>query len=78
MDLQFVQPGTQTGAVAALANIRKEWELAAEGESLVKLQASVGLLLLDVAAKLGLTQEEQKSVLGARLYTEAIGKAQEH
>ena len=78
MDLQFVRPRSKGAAVAALATIRREWEVAAEGESLVQVQTSVGLLLLDVAAKLGLTQEEQKSVLGARLYREAIGKAQEH
>jgi hypothetical protein len=78
MDLQFVQPRLGSAAVVALSTIRQEWEHAAEGESLIQVQASVGLLLLDVAAKLGLTQEEQKSVLGTRLYREAVGKAQEH
>jgi hypothetical protein len=76
MDLQFVQPRLGSAAVAALATIRQEWEQVAEGESLIQVQSSVGLL--DVATKLGLTQEEQKSVLGTRLYREAVGKAQEH
>jgi|WetSurMetagenome_2_1015567.scaffolds.fasta_scaffold10698_2 hypothetical protein len=78
MDLQFIPPRLGPAAVAALATIRKEWEQAAEGESLVQIQASVGLLLLDVTARLGLNQEEQKSVLGTRLCREAVGKAQEH
>lgn len=57
--------------LAALSAFRQEWDVAAEGESLVQVNASVGLLLLDITAKLGLTPNEQKVVLGSRLYREA-------
>ncbi|NOH02755.1 MAG: hypothetical protein HND47_12720 [Chloroflexi bacterium] len=83
MDLQFVKRNTRittpldrAKAQAALLTLRREWEVAAEGESLVNISASVGLMLLDVATKLGMTPEEQKVVLGARLYQEAFKKTQ--
>jgi len=84
MDLQFVNrrtrlavPLDRTKAKNALATIRREWEVAAEGVSLIDISASVGLLLLDVATKLGMTPEEQKAVLGTRLYQEALKKTQQ-
>ena len=85
MNLQFARRRTQAAAlpdhaaaVAALSSIRREWEQAARGESLVEVNASVGLLLLDVTTKLGLTPDEQKLVLGARLYRDAVAITQEH
>lgn len=57
--------------LAALSTFRQEWDVAAEGESLVRVNASVGLMLLDLTASLGLTPNEQKVVLGSRLYREA-------
>ncbi len=83
MDLQFVNRRTQvsapldrTKAQSGLATIRREWEVAAEGESLINISASVGLLLLDVTTKLGMTPDEQKAVLGIQLYREALRKTQ--
>ena len=57
----------QKGAVDALAKIRKEWELTADGESLVDVEASVGLLLADIVVALGLPPVEIVQVLGAKL-----------
>ena len=82
MNLQFVRrrrrPALPNHAVflPALSALRTDWEAAAEGESLIHVNASVGLLLLDIATNLGLTQEEQKLVLGTRLYQEAVEKVQ--
>lgn len=84
MNLQFVNRRTRLAvpldrakAKGALATLRREWEVAAEGVSLIDISASVGLLLLDVTTKLGMTPEEQKAVLGPRLYQEVLGKTQQ-
>lgn len=70
MDLKFVRRSQQAvafpdhmAALTALLTLRREWELAAEGESLTQVNTSVGLLL-DVTTKLGFTREDQKLVLG--------------
>jgi len=85
MNLQFVRSRKQAAALTdrvavlpALSALRRDWEAVAEGESLIQVNASVGLLLLDIATNLGLTQEQQEFVLGARLYQEAVERVQEH
>jgi hypothetical protein len=64
--------------VESLAEFRKEWQEVAESESLINVQASVGLLLTDVLERLGFQPQEQHIVLGAKLYKEikAILEAQ--
>ena len=57
-----------------LSGLRQEWEVAAEGDSLIDVSASIGLLLFDFTTKLGLTPEEQPIVLGGRLYEEVTEK----
>jgi hypothetical protein len=59
-----------------LSVLRQEWEAAADGDSLINVSASVGLMLFDFTTKLGLTSEEQSVVLGGRLYNEATLKSQ--
>jgi hypothetical protein len=54
-----------------LAALRQEWEAAVGGDSLLDVTGSVGLMLLDVATKLGLTPEERAFFLGAQLDQEA-------
>jgi hypothetical protein len=44
--------------------------LAAEGNSLISIDASVGLILADVAMTIGLTSIEQLQVFGAELADE--------
>ena len=63
-------------ALANLSVLRQEWEQAADGDSLINVPASVGLLLFDVTTRLGLTQEEQTQVLGDQLFREALVKSQ--
>ncbi len=55
--------------VAALARFREEWQDNTDG-SLLDVQASVGLLLSDLAAALDLSTEEQARVLGETLIHE--------
>lgn len=56
--------------VKSLVIFRQEWEAAAQGESLINIQAPVGLLLADVLERLDIEQEERVAVLGIRLYSE--------
>ena len=50
--------------VNGLANLRREWQEAANGESLAEVKGSVGLLLDDVCDSIGLDGEERDHVLG--------------
>jgi len=56
--------------IGSLRTFRLEWEEAAHGESLVQTQGSVGLILADLLAKLGLAAKVQKEVMGIALYEE--------
>jgi hypothetical protein len=63
----------RTKIIDVLTKLRQEWEQAAEGENLVELDGSVGLLLADLAIAIGLTPEEQVQALGADLVNELQG-----
>ena len=83
MNLQFANPVLpavvlldRQSALVNLSTLRKEWEVSAESESLVRVSGSVGLMLFDVTTKLGLTPEEQVLVLGERLFQEALAESQ--
>ena len=56
--------------VEVLANFRQEWELSADGESLVDIQGSIGLILFDLVIGLALIRYEQVQVLGSTLFQE--------
>lgn len=82
MNLQFASPvlpavgfPDRQNALENLSTLRQEWEASAEGESLIRVSGSVGLILFDVATKLGLTAEEQALVLGDQLFQEALAKS---
>lgn len=60
---------TREHVVAALAGLRREWQENTSG-SLLDVEASVGLLLSDLALALGLDAEEQYQALGPALYAE--------
>jgi hypothetical protein len=55
--------------IRALARIRQEWQETTPG-SLVDVEASLGLLLADLASYLCLTPQEQAEALGRDLYQE--------
>jgi hypothetical protein len=55
-----------------LACLRQEWEAAAEGQSLIDIQASIGLTLADIVFSLGFTRDEEDRILGERLRYEAL------
>ena len=57
-------------AVAVLTRLRQEWEQAANGISLVQIDANVAMLLADIAMSLGLDSIELLQVFGADLFGE--------
>jgi len=73
--LTITQPHIMTvsNMLEVLAGFRQEWEQVAEGESLVEVKASVGLMLFDLATAFGLRTSEQVQVLGSALYEELQG-----
>jgi hypothetical protein len=56
--------------VEGLAEFRREWQLIANGKSLVIVDAQVGLLLSDIANRLEFTDQERYVVLGGKLANE--------
>lgn len=56
--------------VHALARFRREWESKADETSLVKVEASIGLLLSDIVDCLELTPQERHVLLGGKLIKE--------
>jgi hypothetical protein len=63
-------PQTNNPIVNALAALRQEWQQAAEGASLLELDANIGFMLADLVTSLGLSDQEQTLVLGSELYAE--------
>jgi len=71
--LTRTKPGIpRSDVVDSLALLRQEWQASTDGESLIDVQASVGLLLGDVVMMLGLSSDEQVAVLGVELRREFI------
>jgi hypothetical protein len=77
MDLQVALPdlnmqpcSCRMQAVEALAQFRQEWQGLTGGQSLIEVQTPVGLLLYDVAQRMGLGPEAQFILLGAELSRE--------
>ena len=60
----------QPNVTNALKRIRKEWQEASEGKSLIDANTSVGFFLGDICNALCLSEQEQEEVLGSELYHE--------
>jgi hypothetical protein len=61
------RPSYRAQVVQSLADFRREWQELADGQSLVEVQASVGLLLSDIADRLQLNHQERHAMLGGKL-----------
>ena len=68
--LIIYRPSRRTRMILALAGLRKEWQEAVNGGSLLKVEAPVGLPLADIADKLELTHQERHAFLGGMLINE--------
>jgi len=53
--------------VQSLADFRREWQKMVDGQSLIDVQAPVGLLLSDIADRLELSPQERYAMLGGKL-----------
>lgn len=67
----------RTRLILALAEFRKEWQEAVRGGSLLKVESPVGLVLADIADRLGLTSQERYAVLGGKLINEVDATREE-
>jgi hypothetical protein len=67
----------RTRLILALAEFRKQWQEAAGGGSLLKVESPVGLLLADIADRLELTPQERYAFLGGKLINEVDATREE-
>ena len=65
------QPSYRAQVVQSLADFRREWQKIAQGQSLIEVEAPVGLLLADIADRLELNPQERHAMLGGKLINEA-------
>ena len=65
----------RVAVLPALSALRMDWEAAAEGESLIHVNASVGLLLLDIATNLGLHTGTARICVGGTALPGSRGKS---
>ena len=65
-----------TAQLEGLKRFRQEWEAAADGESLLDIEAPIGLMLSDVCLALALDEAERLEVLGLPLVAELQAEAQ--
>lgn len=64
------QPSERTRLVLALAELRKEWQLAVTGATLMEIEVPIGLLFNDIANRLQLSSQERHVLLGGELINE--------
>lgn len=64
--------------IEKLSDLRLEWEALNEGDTLIHINGSVGLLLYDLTVQLGMSQNEQVAILGDALYRDAIQAVHGH
>jgi hypothetical protein len=57
----------RTRIVQMLADFRLQWQKTAKGESLLDIEAPVGLILADIADRLELSPQERHVMLGGKL-----------
>ncbi|MBE7433120.1 MAG: hypothetical protein HS100_04340 [Anaerolineales bacterium] len=65
--LMDYQPSERTRLILALAELREEWQVMAQGATLLDVEIPVGLLLNDIATRLQLSPQERYVLLGGEL-----------
>ena len=61
------RPSERTRIVQLLADFRREWQKSVSGQSLLDVDAPVGLILADIADRLELSSQERHAMLGGKL-----------
>jgi hypothetical protein len=72
------QPSQRVQVVQSLADFRREWQKTVEGKSLLEVEAPIGLLLADIADRLGLNPQERYAMLGGKLINQVNCLLEEH
>ena len=60
-------PSHRTQVVQALGDFRRQWQQMVDGQNLIDVKASVGLMLSDIADRLELNSQERHAMLGGQL-----------
>ena len=71
------KPSYRAQIVQSLADFRREWQKLMDGQNLVDVQASVGLMLADVADRLELNPQERHVMLGGKLINQVNAMLEE-
>ena len=71
------KPSYRAQIVQSLADFRREWQKLMDGQNLVDVQASVGLMLADVADRLELNSQERHVMLGGKLINQVNAMMEE-
>ena len=56
--------------IESLTKFRQEWQILVEDQNLLDVQASVGLMLVDITERLELTEQEKAVALGHKLISQ--------
>ena len=70
IDEQEVLISPRKKVIESLAKFRQEWQSLGEDQSLLDVQASVGLILVDITERLELNEQEKAVVLGHKLISQ--------
>ena len=60
-------PPYRAQVVQSLGEFRREWQQMVDGQNLVDVKASIGLILADIADRLELNSQERHAMLGGQL-----------
>ena len=71
IDEQEVSISPRMKMIESLAKFRQEWQAIVEDQSLLDVQASVGLILVDITDRLELNEQEKAVVLGHKLISQS-------
>ena len=63
--------------IQSLGEFRREWQQMVDGQNLVDVQASVGLLFADIADRLELNPQERHVMLGGKLINQVNSMMEE-
>lgn len=61
------QPSYRAQVVQSLGDFRRQWQQMVDGQNLIDVKASVGLMFSDIADRLELSSQERHAMLGGQL-----------
>ena len=61
------KPSYRAQVIQSLGDFRREWQEMVDGQNLIDVKASVGLMFADIADRLELNSQERHAMLGGQL-----------